>query len=236
MVPADCCFVAASTTGVSPTAELVMSAAGAFFGAVFAFGFFLVGNRITWARDRQMRHHSALVKYEFLLNQYLEIIGINRSHIAHFLSAVGRGAIAWNTPREFPTYTDGLPSLMNLPLINELFSLSITIDRLNGDISNLNSAYGEIKRLLMEQRAVAEYAVNAETIGGNYKEIDRHLEKTRERVINVLAMVRVLAKRDNPMRRWLTLRPSSAKVAKKAIDAERLVILDELRTVAARAH
>lgn len=199
------------------------SASAAFLGAFLAFVFVRVSDFFKSYSDRTTKNHSALIKLEHALNGLLNTLDdnifvieafetiyntytqkANRDHVflwANRLHPVGR-------------LDELILELLNIDLINELFSLNIHLRKLNESMDTINGAYAESKVLLIDGKIDSEnYLANVTRIYKDLLDIKRFISNYNEETIQALAAVRVLA-RKRPMMGYLLRRLAGHKYGK----------------------
>jgi len=184
--------------------SVTQQAAGAFFGALFAFGFFLLSDHLARTRERQRRHHTGLVTLEYRFNEYLSVISDNLYLIRHFRPTVESGSVHWSLPRPLPLGEPVYLDLINLEIINEYFSLLVDFRKANDDLQNIILGYGKLVDLYASRKSSPEeYRANALFMADRLETIGLSLHVKEKQVQRLLAKLRLLARKDSPNNRWL---------------------------------
>jgi ABC-type transport system involved in multi-copper enzyme maturation permease subunit len=233
------CWHAFNKLFIETSDQLSNSAVAAFFGAFFAFLFIRIGDFINSYLDRINKGHNSLIKLERLLNFSLSELDNNLFVIESFEETYDKykkkentNIIFWQNRLTSVSVLDELLSdLLNIDLINELFTLNIHLHKLSETAEDINAAYKELKDAL----------INKSIDPNNYME---NLAKTREHLLLIkkfftssisettqaLAAVRVLAK-NLPLKGYLLkMRPSYhyGKQFKAKRENEQKTILREI--------
>jgi hypothetical protein len=200
---------------------MAQQAAGAFFGALFAFGFFLLSDHLSRMRERQRRHHTGLVTLEYRLNEYLCVISDDMYLIRHFRPTVEKGAVHWSLPRPLPLGEPVYLDLINLGVINEYFNLLVDLRKTNDDLQNIASGYGKVVDLYASRQSPPEeYKINALKMADGLETIGRALEAKEKQVQRLIAKARLLARKDSPNSRWLWWSTCTATLSEFELAAE----------------
>lgn len=181
------------------------SASAAFLGAFLAFIFVRFGDFFKSYSDRTTKSHSALIKLEHTLNGLLTTLDDNIYVIEIF-----ENIFKENTERNNQTHVfvwanrlhpvslmdDLILELLNIDLINELYTLNIHLRKLNESMDTLNGAYVESKDALFGGIIEPDnYMANVKRIHGDLLDIKRFLSSSIEETTQALAAVRILAKK-----------------------------------------
>jgi hypothetical protein len=110
---------------------------------------------------------------------------------------------------------DLLIDLLNIDLINELFTLNVDLRKLNESMETINGAYKESKDALISKTIDAEnYIENLTRIHKNLLEIKKFFLDSISETARALSAVRVLAK-NRPLIGYLLKRLPSYKYGRK---------------------
>lgn len=200
------------------------SASAAFFGAFLAFVFVRVGDFFKSYSDRTAKNHSTLIKLEHTLNGLLNTLDDNIFVIETFETIYKNYAQKTNQDHVFVWANRLHPvanldalilELLNIDLINELFTLNIHIRKLNESMDTLNGAYAESKEAMIGGKISQEnYLINVERLHKDLLDIKRFISSSIEETTQALAAVRVLARR-RPLMGYLLRRLAGHKYGKK---------------------
>jgi hypothetical protein len=213
------------------------SASGAFLGAFLAFVFVRFGDFFKSYSDRTLKNHAALVKLEYALNGLLDSLDDNVFVIETFETIYSahmrqeqKNVFIWaNRLHSVQSLNDLIPDLLNIDLINELFTHNIHLRKLNDSMETLNVAYVEAKDALIGGKIdPPNYLANVIRIRTDILNIKSFALQSIEETIQALAAVRVLAKR-RPLVGHL-LRIVAGRKYDKGFSEKRIAELGLLRT------
>lgn len=209
---------------------IVTSGIGAFLGAYFAFVFLRIADHLRRVYDRQKKHHEALVRFEHELNNYLTVIADNIYLIERFRKTVNDKKIYWSLPRTLPIYRELVIDLANLRIVNELSTLNTTLRKINDDIESVTGAYGEIKNAYIAGRLNQDgFKDYASPIADGLETLKKAFQALQNRIVNILALIRAQAPKDNPSGRILLYwSVKSSDVSEDKIEGQRKVLLAEM--------
>lgn len=223
---------------ILPDAKFTDSASAAFLGAFLAFIFVRLGDFFKSYSDRTTKNHSSLIKLEHALNALLTSLDDNIFIIERFETVYKKytevpssnQVFLWaNKLHPVERYDETILNLLNIDLINELFSLNIGLKKLNDSMDTLNTAYSESKDALISKRIDSEnYLENMARIHEDMINLKLFLEHSIEDTIQALAAVRVLAK-NRPLIGYL-LRTLAGRKYDKTFDHKKLTEVAMLRT------
>jgi hypothetical protein len=179
------------------------TASAAFLGAFLAFVFVRIGDFFKSYSDRISKSHSSLIKLEHTLNNLLTTLDDNiyviesfdKVYKANTENEKQNHVFVWANKLHPVTTIDALIlDLLNIDLINELFSLNISLRKMNESMDTINGAYTETKDALIGGRIQpANYLANIKRIHTDSLDIKRFLLSHIEETTQALASVRVLA-------------------------------------------
>lgn len=181
------------------------SASAAFLGAFLAFIFVRLGDFFKSYSDRTTKHHSALIKLEHSLNGLIAALD-DRIYVIETFEDMYKtyskdenksNVFIWANKLHLVAQIDEvLIDLLNVDLINELFSLNIGLRKLNESMDTINTAYFEAKEALLNNRIQTNnYLDNVERIHHRMIEVGQFTHAAMEEAHHALAAVRVLAKK-----------------------------------------
>ena len=136
---------------------------GAFFGAFFAFIFLILGNLFSKIYNRNKKHSDALVKLEYLLNEYSSINSDNIFLIRGFIELLEKGDFYVCIFKKLEIDRSILLDLYNIDFINDIFSLNIEIYKDNESLNTITKLYTELKSAYLEGK------INKETYDNHIK-------------------------------------------------------------------
>ena len=111
---------------------------GAFSGAFFAFLFGLASYTIIKRYERFVQHHNALVVLERLLNEHVDIIGLNKKTALNTQKILEKQQLTHNRLLELPSRNELNTDLGSISLVNSYFSYERWLHRINLDTQAMN--------------------------------------------------------------------------------------------------
>lgn len=112
-------------------ASFLADASGAFFGALFAFGFGLVAYFVQKKFDRYHKHKNAVVELEYLLQEHLDLNAGNRYLLQGAIETIDKGAYNFTILTPFRLPENLSLKLGNLELINRYAGYCVSASKLN---------------------------------------------------------------------------------------------------------
>ena len=214
------------------------SASAAFLGAFLAFIFVRVSDFFKSYSDRTTKNHSALIKLEHTLNGLFNTLDENIFVIETFETiyktytkkANQDHVFVWaNRLHPVANLDELILELLNIDLINELFTINIHLRKLNESMDTINDAYAESKDALIGGKIDPEnYLANVTRIHKDLLDIKRFISSSIEETTQALAAVRVLA-RKRPLMGYLLRRLAGHKYD-KTFSSKRAAEIATIRT------
>lgn len=209
---------------IQTSTQFSNTAVAAFFGAFLAFLFIRIGEFFKSFSERINKGHNALTKAEYLLNSLLGELDDNVYVIETFEELYDNNVKNQEHSRVFvwanrltpvKVLDDLLIDLLNIDLINELFTLNVDLRKLNESMETINGAYKESKDALISKTIDAEnYIENLTRIRKNLLEIKKFFLASISETARALSAVRILAK-NRPLIGYLLKRLPSYKYGRK---------------------
>ena len=208
---------------------------GSFFAAFFALLAFAITQSISGTRRRNRDHYNFLVKLESKLNHHLSHIFPIIYVIEGVQETTKNGNVSFNNLDALTIKPVGnLHDLLDLDLINALFSYDRGLETLNSDLSNLSATYSEFRSaLITKQISMAEF----KTILPNLPDDLGHLVKSWEEhlgnIIDLLVQTRLMMKRDERKFlgiNWLLTRRLKP-LTRRDINSEKQKLMQEMEEV-----
>ena len=226
---------------IESNSKFTESASAAFLGAFLAFIFVRVADFFKSYSDRVAKSHSALVKLQHSLNNLLTSLDDNIYVIEIFEKIYNTYKVKspehtfiWaNKLHPVELHNDIIIDLLNIDLINELFSLNIHLRKLNNSMDTTNDAYQESKNALIAKNITPQnYLDNVANLYSNLLTIKKFLKDAMNETTIVFAAIRILAKQ-KPLISYifpLVSGPSLDKSFNVKRDKERNALLEEIKT------
>ena len=156
---------------------------GAFSGAFFAFLFMSVTSAGNKLFERRLKHRNAIVRLEWVLNSFLEIIDCNCLHIDECIKAFQNERLFILNFRDFSVEKTIGDDLLNIDLKNDVMSLTIDTDRLNADYSSVKQyAHPDIIK-----RQTQDVINSLKTLRDGHIKIDEEMEILMAKVRFILS-------------------------------------------------
>ena len=162
---------------------------GAFSGAFFAFIFGIISYRIIKRYERLIQHKGALVQLERLLNEHIDLIGLNRTVALNTQSLLNSHHLTRNRFVELPLQRELNTSLGSLELVNKYFSYERSITRINIDTQSLNYTLLRFEDVMIGGRVLE--AENWHYVTGANAQIPGFMNKIESETRELLALVRI---------------------------------------------
>lgn len=208
--------------------DYITEGLAAFTGAAVVFIFTLIGQWLNQLRQRKLRHYNALVRSDYLLNTYLNIIEDNRRLIEGAVSSFSRRGFHVLNFKHFDIDHDCVLDFRNLALINERMELNVDLRRFNESCGTCLSLYTDVKEALQTGRLTVEQAdSNFAYIAEGLNELQKALSQLDEKIKNTLCSCRILLREEKPLMHNL-YHGRYAKNHQKKIQAERRRLNDEI--------
>jgi len=231
-------FIVFSKLFLTVESEYIKSAVGAFMGAFLAFIFVRISDGFTTYYNRKEKSHSALVKYQHYLNSLLTELDDNIFLIDTFekiFNSNNENIPIWgNRLKEVPIDSSLIYDLLNIDLINEIFSLNTHLKKLNGSCKTINHSYDEIlKAFLNKTISLEDYLRNIDKMKKDIFDIRKFTYKELEETKHILSVVRVLGRDYTFFSRIIRLFSKTKYTSRlnKAIKNENLVLENEINEV-----
>ncbi len=175
----------------------------AFAGAFFAFLFLRLADFINRKIERKERNHQALVKIERAVNEHLDALERNTYNIDQMVTqleiAKSKGVILITSNRPQSLFIDEKITfgLINIDLINDLFSYNQNIKRCNADLNGILNLYDFYRDALLHKSMSPEsFMLNVEKCIQHFLIIKKYMIAFQENVKKILATVRIRDQKD----------------------------------------
>ena len=166
---------------------------GAFSGAFFAFLFGIISYRIIRRFDRFVQHRNALVVLEKLLNEHIDLIGLNRAGALNTSPILRAHKLTHNRLTELPIRNNLNMELGSLDIANRYFSYERGVHRTNVDSQSLNYTLTRFEDVIIGGGVLP--GENWFYIVGAIDQVPRHLDKLETETKELLGLVRIHIRR-----------------------------------------
>ena len=173
---------------------------GSFSGAFFAFIFLRLAEFFSKLYERQVKNYNSLVNLVNQLNEIGGIINDNLYIIPGFIKTIDTGNVYFTNLHTMPINKEHYANLLNLEIINDLFSYNYQVRKNNDDIETVSRGYNDVKNALIQKNISHEdYKMNASEIAKNLKVLEKFQKDLQWEAIVLVAKVRVRIKHDQPL-------------------------------------
>jgi hypothetical protein len=208
---------------------------GSFFAALFALLTFAITQSASAVRRRNRDHYNFLVKMESKLNHHLSHIFPIIYVIQGVQETTKNGNVSFNNIDALTLEPVGeFHDLLDIDLINSLFSYDTGLETLNTDLSNLSATYSEFRSaLITKQITIAEFKTILPNLPDDLGHLVRSWEEHLENTIDLLVQTRLMMKRDEKKLRglnWLFVRHLKP-LTQRDINAEKLKLMQEMEEI-----
>ncbi len=215
----------------------------AFAAATLAFVFFLFGEALLKAYDRSKTHYDALVFFERLLNLQLDEIFVVELQAQTMRPSIENGHALIDLPRPI-TKPEGLYlELLDIDLVNRLFSAGVLLRRANNDVENLREAYARLLERYLDKTLPRDaYIENATFVVNGFERLGKGLGQYRQEAEDILARIRLRLAAGTPkahraVRRLTSLlMVKAAPLSEESVQAERARLTEEVALVRSRSR
>lgn len=161
----------------------------AFWGAFFAFIFGLFSFLLIKRWERFILHRNAVVKLEYLLNEYIDRIGINKNLLQGSQAFLRRGGLTYNRFLDLKIDEDLDFEFENLSLINRYFRFKLGAVRINEDSQSFNYTLTRFEEVLIHGQSL--HKENLDRTGDSMNDSISILSSFEEETKSMLAFSRV---------------------------------------------
>lgn len=173
---------------------------GAFAGAFFAFLFVRLGTGLTKIYDRLAKNQTTLVCLQHNLNDCMGVINDNIYLIEKFHkifdgyhAEVKDQKLFGNELHQIPINKELVVQLTNMEFINEVYSLHVSIRKLNDSMKTMNRMMEQTTSAFIEQKIDHKtYAANLSHYKPTFTDLSKFLSSANDDAIKAFATARVL--------------------------------------------
>lgn len=205
---------------------------GAFFGAFFAFLFGLASYRIIRRYERFVQHRNALVVLERLLNEHVDIIGLNKTTALNTQKILEKQQLTRNRLLELPTRKELNTDLGSISLVNAYFSYERWLHRINHDTQAMNYTLTKFEDVVIGGNILAQE--NWHYITGAFAQIPGSMDKLQKATVEILCVVRINIARLSEKGIWYanTRKSWDVEYTEEDLNKERSALEEEIKVVA----
>ena len=175
---------------------------GAFSGAFFAYIFVRFGDALKKIYDRKEANHTALVKLQHYFNDCLNITSDNMFIIEDCVGVFTEVRLAsddvpiyMNSFHDYPINRDIVISLTNVDFLNEVYSLNVSLQKMNDSLTTIDRAYSQLRDAFLAKNVDSgTYKTNARQHRERCAEIKAFLLQLKEDLIHLFAISNLLQK------------------------------------------
>ncbi|MDZ4240868.1 MAG: hypothetical protein U1D31_01950 [Patescibacteria group bacterium] len=204
---------------------------GAFAGAFFAFLFGVISYHLIKRYERFILHRNALVGLERLLNEHLDIIGLNRATALSTQRILEAHRLTHNRLLEL-SVREGLDTdLGNLDIANRYFIYTRGVHRTNVDTQSMNYTLTRFEDVMIGGKPLE--AENWHYITGAFAQIPGHMDKLERETKEILCITRIHIARLARKGIWYanTQKEWSVEVTDEELKKEVMKLEEEIRMV-----
>lgn len=180
--------------------EAFRAIVGAFSGAFFAYLFVRFGDALKKVYDRKESNHTALVKLQHYFNDCLSTTSDNVFIVDNCVTVFANVRMAseevpiyMNSFHQYQINKDLVVQLTNVEFLNEVFSLNVTLRKMNDSLATLDGTYSQLRdSYLAKTIDVATYKENALGYRDRCIEIKGFLMQLKDDLIHLLAVANIL--------------------------------------------
>ncbi len=204
-------------------ASYVNQGMSAFTGAAAAFTFTVIGQWLNQYRARLKRHYTALVRTDYALNIYLNVINDNLFILRGAKEAFSKQGFHILNFIHFKVDHSVLEDFRNVDLINEYVSVMIDFDRHDQAFTSIQLMFEDLKTAIFNKALTDKnlFQQNMDNMVSLLNDLEKTLTGLESRVTKLLCAVRILAREEKPLISFLYkkkyARNHDSKVSKEQI-------------------
>jgi len=220
------------TTPVLLSPEFV----GAFSGAFFAFLFGIISYRIIKRFERFIQHRNALITLDRLLNEHIDLIGLNRTGALNTSPILRNHKLTHNRLIKLPVRKELNTELGSLDIANRYFSYERGVYRTNVDSQSLNYTLTRFEDVMIGGGVLP--GENWHYIVGAIDQVPGHLDKLETETKLLLSLVRIHIRRLAGRGIWYanTHKDLDITVTNKELADEILTLENEIKASVERSR
>lgn len=213
--------------------NLLADAAGAFFGAFFAFTFGLIAYYIQKKLDRYHKHKNSVVELEHLLQEHFDVSSGNQYLLKGAIETISKGAFNFTILTPFRLPDDITLRFGNLELLNKYMPYSTSVTKLNHGMMTWGKMVDQLHQAAIAG-ALSPQAkkANQEHLKAQALDLIRFLLGLDQETKELVAYVRIFLRKDKYI--WsipLIERSGKQIVSKEEITAEKKKLEKEMEEI-----
>lgn len=182
--------------------EAFRALVGGFAGAFFAYLFLRFGDALKKLYDRKESNYTSLVKLQHYFNDCLNAtsdnIFITNDSAAVFSEehlASGSAPLYMNVFHQYAIDRDTITKLTNLDFLNEVYSMNVSLNKMNQSLASIDRAYTLFREALLAKNIdLVTYQANARRYRERCVEIRGFLQQLQGDLIRLFSVANLLLK------------------------------------------
>lgn len=162
---------------------------GAFSGAFFAFIFGIISYRVIKRYERFVLHKDALIILERLLNEHIDLMGLNRTGAINTGQILVNHTLTHNRLITLPVRKELNTEIGSLDIANRYFSYERGVQRINIDMESMNYTLTRFEDVMIGGGVLA--GENWHYIIGAFGQIPGHMDKLLKETKELLCCIRI---------------------------------------------
>lgn len=205
---------------------------GAFTGAFLAFLFGLASYRIIKRYERFVQHRNALVVLERLLNEHVDIIGLNKKVALDTQKILERQQLTHNRLIELPVRDELNIDLGSISLVNAYFTYERLLHRNNLDMQAMNYTLTRLEDVMISGNTIPPE--NWHYITGAFSQIPGTMDKVQKSTLEILCVVRINIAKTAGKGIWYanTRRSWDIRYSEDEVKEQKVTLEEEIKIVA----
>ncbi|MBW7955448.1 hypothetical protein H3C66_01835 [Patescibacteria group bacterium] len=196
-------------------------AAGAFFGAFFAFMFGLVAYYVQKKLDRYHKHKNSVVELEHLLQEHFDISSGNQYLLKGAIETINKGAFNFTILTPFRLPEDITLRFGNLELLNKYMPYSTSVTKLNHGMATWGKMVDQLHQAAIAGALSPEAKkANQNHLKAQATDLIRFLLGLDQETKELVAYVRVFLRKEKNI--WSI--PFIEKAGKPIVSKEEIVL------------
>lgn len=174
---------------------------GAFAGAFFAYLFVRFVDAMNKIYDRKEKNHTSIVRLQHYFNDCLNTTSDNlfiANNCIDVFSETNLNSgypVYMNVFHEYPINTELVINLTNIDFLNEVYSLNVSLKKLNSSLASVDRAYGQVRDGFVSKTIdVQSYLENARRTRERCKELIAFLTQQQFDLVKLFATTNLLLK------------------------------------------